>query len=86
MVKVCQNTYPKEDENIYEEYFQWFPYELSPFQKYSIQATVEGHHSLVTAHTGSGKSLPAEFAIQYFKKQNKKVIYTSPIKALKYSF
>jgi superfamily II RNA helicase len=82
MVKVCQNTYPKKDENIYGEYFQWFPYELSPFQKYSIQATVEGHHSLVTAHTGSGKSLPAEFAIQYFKKQNKKVIYTSPIKAL----
>jgi len=82
MVKVCPNTYPKEGEDIYGEYFRWFPYELSVFQKYSIQATVEGHHSLVTAHTGSGKSLPAEFAIQYFKKLNKKVIYTSPIKAL----
>ena len=43
---------------------------------------MEGHHVLVTAHTGSGKTLPAEFAINYFKKQNKKLIYTSPIKAL----
>jgi len=82
MVKICSNTYPNEDEIIYKEYFSWFPYELSVFQKYSIQAIIEGHHSLVTAHTGSGKSLPAEFAIQYFKNKGKKVIYTSPIKAL----
>ena len=36
----------------------------------------------MTAHTGSGKTLPAEFAIQHFTNQGKKVIYTSPIKAL----
>ena len=36
----------------------------------------------VTAHTGSGKTLPAEFAIEYFASKGKKVIYTSPIKAL----
>ncbi len=66
----------------YNEYFSWFSYTLSDFQKESIQAIVDGNHSLVTAHTGSGKSLPAEFAIQFFTKQGKKVIYTSPIKAL----
>jgi superfamily II RNA helicase len=43
---------------------------------------VEGHHVLVTAHTGSGKTLPAEFAIQHFVNGGKRVIYTSPIKAL----
>jgi superfamily II RNA helicase len=37
---------------------------------------------LVTAHTGSGKTLPAEFAIEFFVKSGKRVIYTSPIKAL----
>ena len=37
---------------------------------------------LVTAHTGSGKTLPAEFAIEHFVKKGKRVIYTSPIKAL----
>jgi len=66
----------------YDEHFDLFPYTLSDFQKQSIQAIVDGNHSLVTAHTGSGKSLPAEFAIQFFTKQGKKVIYTSPIKAL----
>ena len=69
-------------ETNYDEYFNLFTYTLSDFQKESIQAIVDGNHSLVTAHTGSGKSLPAEFAIQFFTKQEKKVIYTSPIKAL----
>ena len=41
-----------------------------------------GNHILITAHTGSGKTLPAEFAIEYFTGRLKKVIYTSPIKAL----
>ena len=80
MVIICNEPYPNESN--YNEYFDLFPYQLSDFQKYSIQAIVDGNHSLVTAHTGSGKSLPAEFAIQFFTKQGKKVIYTSPIKAL----
>jgi antiviral helicase SKI2 len=55
---------------------------LSSFQKFAIESIVEGNHILVTAHTGSGKTLPAEFAIEYFVSKGKKVIYTSPIKAL----
>ena len=69
-------------ERKYQDYFDWFPYPLSDFQKWAIYAISNGHHSLVTAHTGSGKTLPAEFAIEYFKKIGKKVIYTGPIKAL----
>ena len=80
MVKVCSNIYT--DDEKFQEHFEIFPYPLSPFQKYAIEAIVEGHHTLVTAHTGSGKTLPAEFAIQYFNNKGKKVIYTSPIKAL----
>lgn len=55
---------------------------LSPFQQEAIQGIQDGKHVFVTAHTGSGKTLPAEYAIDYFTKQGKKVIYTSPIKAL----
>jgi superfamily II RNA helicase len=82
MVVICDTPFPNESK--YDAHFDLFPYPLSDFQKYSIQAVVEGHHSLITAHTGSGKSLPAEFAIQYFTggDKKKKVIYTSPIKAL----
>jgi len=84
MVKICdcESPYPSENETTYIEYFNQFPFELSNFQKYAIESIVEGHHVLVTAHTGSGKTLPAEFAIEYFVSKGKKVIYTSPIKAL----
>ena len=66
----------------YGEYFGLFQHELSPFQKHAIQAIVDGNHVLVTAATGSGKTLPAEFAIQHFTGLGKRVIYCSPIKAL----
>ena len=84
MVIHCKEKFNDEsEENLkYKQYFKLFPYELSDFQKWAIYAIVNGHHNLVTAHTGSGKTLPAEFAIQYFKERNKKVIYTGPIKAL----
>ena len=79
MVKICNTEYTNEK---YKEHFDKFPYSLSDFQKWAIEAIVTGNHIMVTAHTGSGKTLPAEFAIDYFVSQGKKVIYTSPIKAL----
>jgi len=82
MVKICSNTYPEEDSEIYKEYYTDFPYELAPFQKHAIQGLVEGNHVLVTAHTGSGKSTCFQFAAKYFVEKGKKVIYCSPIKSL----
>ena len=83
MVKICSMTnYPKDNETKYNNYFEKYPYELSIFQKYAIEGIAEGNHILVTAHTGSGKTLPAEFAIEYFVSRGKKVIYTAPIKTL----
>jgi len=82
MVKICSNTYPVSNEVKYNKYFEKYPFPLSSFQKHAIESIVEGHHILVTAHTGSGKTLPAEFAIEHFVSLKKKVIYTSPIKAL----
>lgn len=80
MVKLC--TEPYADDEKYKEHFDCYDFALSDFQKYAIEAVVEGHHTLVTAHTGSGKTLPAEFALNYFVKRGKRLIYTSPIKAL----
>jgi len=80
MVKICNTPYP--DDSNYLPYFESFSFPLSDFQKYAIEAIVRGNHILVTAHTGSGKTLPAEFALQHFVGNGKKVVYTSPIKAL----
>jgi antiviral helicase SKI2 len=83
MVKVCSLTnYPDNSFSKYKEYFEKFDYPLHIFQKYAIEGIVEGHHVLVTAPTASGKSLPAEFAIDFFHSLKKKTIYCSPIKAL----
>jgi superfamily II RNA helicase len=83
MVKICSNdNYPADKNVTYAEYFNTFSFPLSDFQKHSIEAIVDGHHSLVCCPTGSGKTLSAEFAIRYFTERGKRVIYTSPLKAL----
>ena len=84
MVKICDLIYPAENEKINKEYFDQYSYkhELHDFQKWSIEATINGHHVLACAPTGAGKSLCAEFAIDFFWKKGKKSIYCSPIKSL----
>ena len=62
MVKLCNEKYQQTTEN-YDEHFNSFGFELSDFQKYSIENIVQGNHSLVCVPTSSGKTLPAEFAI-----------------------
>jgi superfamily II RNA helicase len=82
MVKVCPYIYPKSNETSYKKYYDKYSYELHDFQKWSIQSIVEGNHLLVCCPTGSGKTLPGEFALDYFHSKGKKTIYTTPIKAL----
>jgi len=82
MVKICELEYPKEREELYKEYYQEYSYELHDFQKWCVEAVVTGNHTLLCCPTGSGKTFGGEFAIKYFHSQGKKVIYTSPIKAL----
>jgi len=82
MVRLCANNYPTEYEAEYSEHFGFVPFPLHDFQKWSIKAIVDGQHVLVCCPTGSGKTLPGEFALNYFHSKGKKTIYTSPIKAL----
>jgi len=83
MVLICKTAFTEED-NYNQEYFKKYfnNLALSDFQKWAIKSIVEGDNVLITAHTGSGKTLPAEFAIQHLISKGKKVIYTTPIKAL----
>lgn len=76
---IQNNNYNNENFN---EYFKYWDFELSNFQKWAIQGIIEEKHVVVTAHTGSGKTLPAEFAVRHFTSMKKKVVYTTPIKAL----
>ena len=82
MVKMCSYDYPKDSEEQYKTYYEKYSYQLHDFQKWSIEATVTGNHVLVCCPTGSGKTFSGEFALDYFHSKGKKVIYTTPIKAL----
>ena len=90
MVIIHNGVFNDNDDGFYTKIFKKFvDFELSNFQKWSVKHIIEGDNVLITAHTGSGKTLPAEFMIKYFTEyaeergeKRKKIIYASPIKAL----
>jgi ATP-dependent RNA helicase DOB1 len=59
-----------------------YPFILDPFQQVSIASIERNESVLVSAHTSAGKTVVAEYAIAQCLKNNQRVVYTSPIKAL----
>ena len=59
-----------------------FPYHLDDFQMNGCYGIENNKNVLITAHTSSGKTAIAEYAIALAIHLGKKVIYTSPIKTL----
>ncbi|XP_077211328.1 RNA helicase, ATP-dependent, SK12/DOB1 protein [Tasmannia lanceolata] len=59
-----------------------FEFELDPFQSESIKCLDDGESVMVSAHTSAGKTVVALYAIAMSLRDNQRVIYTSPIKAL----
>ncbi|MDP8234178.1 MAG: DEAD/DEAH box helicase [Candidatus Saelkia tenebricola] len=55
---------------------------LDPFQNEAIDYLDKGLSVIVSAPTGSGKTLIAEYIIEKCLKEGKGIIYTAPIKAL----
>ncbi len=56
--------------------------ELDRFQVEAIEA-IERHDTvIVTAPTGAGKTVIAEYAIETYLREGRRIIYTAPIKAL----
>ena len=59
-----------------------FPYQLDVFQRDAALAIEAGDHVLVTAHTSAGKSTVALYAIAKAIRENRRVVYTAPVKTL----
>jgi superfamily II RNA helicase len=75
MLKICDINKAPEVETSYT-----FP--LDPFQKHAVAAIQARENVLVTAKTGSGKTLVGEYQIEYSLKRGGRVFYTTPIKSL----
>jgi superfamily II RNA helicase len=59
-----------------------YSYPLDPFQKCAVKAINDHENVLVTAKTGSGKTLIGEYQIKVSLAKGKRVFYTTPIKSL----
>ena len=76
--KIHNNNYNGEQPPPYYK----FPYQLDHFQLHGCNAIAKNENVLATAHTGSGKTVLALYAIAKCLSEGKKVVYTSPIKTL----
>ncbi|GBE61715.1 helicase with zinc finger motif containing protein [Babesia ovata] len=65
-----------------DDYIIEYPFELDDFQKRAIYHLHKMKHVFVAAHTSSGKTVVAEYAVALAISRGKKAVYTSPIKAL----
>lgn len=59
-----------------------FSFPLDPFQAKAVRHLLAGRSVVVCAPTGAGKTAIAEAAAHHFLDQGKKVVYTTPLKAL----
>jgi len=74
-VRIPDLAHPPKVENPY-------PFPLDPFQMCAIKAIDDHEHVLVTAKTGSGKTLVGEYQIRVSLFRGNRVFYTTPIKSL----
>jgi len=65
-----------------EDFRARYPFALDDFQVEAIEAIQAGQSVIVSAPTGAGKTLVAEFAIHAALAAGRRIAYTTPLKAL----
>jgi len=68
--------------DLLERFRSKYPFPLDDFQVEAARAIAAGQSVIVSAPTGAGKTLVAEFAIQQALETGKRLAYTTPLKAL----
>src|SRR6266851_6373931 len=67
---------------LFEDFRSRYPFALDDFQVEACRAIEASHGVIVSAPTGAGKTLVAEFAIHLALASGKRIAYTTPLKAL----
>ena len=69
-------------DDLLESFKARYAFPLDDFQLRAISAILDGKSVIVSAPTGSGKTLVAEFAIHAALHRGRRIAYTTPLKAL----
>ena len=69
-------------DRLLETFQSRYPFALDEFQLRAIRAIQAGNSVIVSAPTGAGKTLVAEFAIHLALARGRRIAYTTPLKAL----
>jgi len=69
-------------DDLLESFEARYPFPLDDFQHRAIVAIRAGQSVIVSAPTGAGKTLIAEFAIHAALERGRRIAYTTPLKAL----
>jgi superfamily II RNA helicase len=69
-------------DDLLESFKTRYSFPLDPFQLDAIRAISDDKSVIVSAPTGSGKTLVAEFAIHTALARRRRIAYTTPLKAL----
>jgi superfamily II RNA helicase len=68
--------------DLLESFKARYPFPLDDFQLRAVDAIRDGNSVIVSAPTGAGKTLIAEFAIHASLHRGRRIAYTTPLKAL----
>lgn len=79
---IKEKNLPQEAHQLIQAFQARQKFPLDPFQLEAMASLVSGRSVLVSAPTGSGKTIVAEFAIFHARAMNQRCIYTTPLKAL----
>jgi len=72
----------REAQALVDSFRDRYPFSFDPFQEEAIRLIAEGNSVIVSAPTGAGKTLIAEFAIYRALAHQDRIAYTTPLKAL----
>jgi superfamily II RNA helicase len=81
-IEIGSTAMPRDAQALAESFRDRYLFPLDPFQEEAIGLIAEGSSVIVSAPTGAGKTLIAEFAIFRALAHQHRIAYTTPLKAL----
>ena len=81
-IEPVSSDLPRDAQALIDSFRDRYLFSLDPFQEEAIRLIAEGSSVIVSAPTGAGKTLIAEFAIYRALAHQDRIAYTTPLKAL----